>query len=132
RVLNHKPPVFPVACQGGIMPRSTRSLIAIILWITAGFIVVNNLIDSRPLSDWLLPLILLLVGLGLWFMQDRAAAEAETEAAEAEYSFTEKRMDALAASASHGDPSLQDPVENMSVMPSTLEETGEVSGPPGS
>ena len=113
------------------MPRSTRSLIAIILWIAAGFIAVNNLIASRPLNEWLLPLVLLLVGLGLWFMPDRAAAEAETEAAEAEYSVTEKRMDALAASASHGDPHLQDPVENMSVMPSTLEETGEVSGPPG-
>ncbi|MFO7320445.1 MAG: hypothetical protein DIU68_001815 [Chloroflexota bacterium] len=43
--------------------RSARTLVAAILIIVALFLAMNYLIDSRPVADWWLPLVLLIAGL---------------------------------------------------------------------
>ncbi len=116
------------------MPRSTRTLIAIMLWIVAVFLVMGHITSGAPLGDWWLALLLVVVGLLLWFLPDgSAAASAEIDTHDAMLTHTQERTDALASAASTGDATLQDPVENISTSPgTTLAETGELSGPPGS
>lgn len=45
------------------MSRSTRTLIAIMLWLLAGFVAANNIVLQTDLGAWLLPLILFTVAL---------------------------------------------------------------------
>ena len=45
------------------MSRSTRTLIAIVLWLLAGFMAINNVIQGAALGDWLIPVILFVAGL---------------------------------------------------------------------
>jgi predicted flap endonuclease-1-like 5' DNA nuclease len=56
------------------MNRSTRTLIAITLWLLAGFIGVNNIVLSAGLGEWLLPLILFTIGLVLTLYPEGPAA----------------------------------------------------------
>ncbi len=115
------------------MPRSTRTLVAIILWVAAAFMVINNVTTAAPLGDWWLAILLVIIGLALWFLPDgNAATSAEIDAHDSLQMNTEKRTDSLAASVPSGDATQQDPVENISTDAGvTLEDTGEVSGPPG-
>ena len=60
------------------MTRSNRTLIAVILFVLAGFIITNLLVTGSQLNDWLLPVILLGIGLVLaLYPQDEAVTEAE-------------------------------------------------------
>lgn len=43
--------------------RPARTLLAIIAWVIAGFIILNNIIFEKPLEEWWLPLLLVVVGL---------------------------------------------------------------------
>jgi predicted flap endonuclease-1-like 5' DNA nuclease len=59
------------------MSRSTRTLIAVILFVLAGFLILNNIIQGAPAGDWLLPLGLLIVGgIFLFYPEPTAAAPA--------------------------------------------------------
>ena len=44
------------------MSRSTRTLIAVMLFVLAGFLILNNIVQSAPAGDWLLPLGVLIAG----------------------------------------------------------------------
>ena len=56
------------------MTRSTRTLIAIMLWLLAGFMGTNNIVLGSSLGDWLLPLMLLTIGLVLALYPEGTAA----------------------------------------------------------
>lgn len=59
------------------MTRSTRTLIAIMLWLLAGFMGTNNIVMQSDLGGWLVPLILLIVGLILALYPEGEASLAE-------------------------------------------------------
>ncbi len=60
------------------MTRSTRTLIAIVLWLLAGFIAINNITQSADLGAWLVPIILFVVGLILsLYPEGEAVVDAE-------------------------------------------------------
>ena len=63
------------------MSRSTRTLIAVILFVLAGFVIVNNLVLGAALGDWLLPLGLFVAALIFSLYPDTSAGAAtHTEA----------------------------------------------------
>ncbi len=47
------------------MARSTRSLVAVILYLFAGFVAINNLVLGSVPGDWLLPVLVFIAGLVL-------------------------------------------------------------------
>lgn len=61
------------------MSRSTRTLIAIILFLLAGFIVINLLVSGSRLDEWLLPVILLGIALVLALYPEAETAAAPIE-----------------------------------------------------
>jgi predicted flap endonuclease-1-like 5' DNA nuclease len=64
------------------MPRSTRVLIAVMLFLLAGFIAINHIVGGAALGEWLLPLLLFAAGLVLALYPEREAeAPAHEEAA---------------------------------------------------
>ncbi len=62
------------------MSRSARTLVAIMLWLLAGFMGANNIVAGSALSDWLWPLLFLVAGLILALYPE---GEAHMEHAEA-------------------------------------------------
>jgi predicted flap endonuclease-1-like 5' DNA nuclease len=58
------------------MSRSTRTLIAAMLFVLAGFLILNNIVQSAPVGDWLLPVGLLVVGAVFLLYPEEAAAPA--------------------------------------------------------
>lgn len=44
------------------MSRSTRTLIAVMLFVLAGFLIINNIVQTAPAGNWLLPVVLLVIG----------------------------------------------------------------------
>ncbi len=44
------------------MSRSTRTLIAVMLFVLAGFLILNNIVQTAPADSWLLPAVLLVIG----------------------------------------------------------------------
>jgi predicted flap endonuclease-1-like 5' DNA nuclease len=118
------------------MPYSTRTLIAVLLWIIAGFAAMNNVIAGAGLNDWWLPLLLALGGVGLVLYPRMRPTSAEYDhdmtELDAAIAHTQDRTDALASSSGRGDPTLQDPVDNISTDPSArLEHGGELASAPG-
>ena len=59
------------------MSRSARTLVAIMLWLVAGFMAANNIVAGSPLSDWLWPILFLVAGLILALYPEGEAAMAE-------------------------------------------------------
>ncbi|MBZ0301416.1 MAG: hypothetical protein K8J31_16835, partial [Anaerolineae bacterium] len=55
------------------MSRSTRTLIAAMLLVLAGFMAINNIVSAVDIGDWLLPAVLLVAGLTLAFYPDQTA-----------------------------------------------------------
>ena len=114
------------------LDRSTRTLIAALLWVAAAFIIINNIVGGSTINDWLLPLLFIVVGAAVYFLPDRILAPG-TASDDADIDDTQTRSDALAAVvvSSPAYTELQDPVENMQTDPiESLEETEEVSSPP--
>ena len=66
------------------MSRSTRTLIAIILFILAGFIIINHIVAQARLNEWLLPVILLAIGLVLALYPEGEAAATHEAVAESQ------------------------------------------------
>lgn len=63
--------------------RPARTLLAIIAWVIATFIIINNIIFEKPLDEWWLPLILVVLGLVLaLYPSGKASAEAAEVTAE--------------------------------------------------
>jgi predicted flap endonuclease-1-like 5' DNA nuclease len=56
------------------LDRSTRTLIAALLWVAAGFMIVNNIVTGADLDDWLLPLLFIVAGAVLYFLAERIFA----------------------------------------------------------
>ena len=44
------------------MSRSTRTLIAVMLFVLAGFLILNNIVQAAPGNSWLLPAVLIVIG----------------------------------------------------------------------
>lgn len=65
------------------MSRSTRTLIAAMLFVLAGFMILNNIVYSAPVGDWLLPVGLLVVG-AVFLLYPSAGAAAPAPMAEPE------------------------------------------------
>jgi predicted flap endonuclease-1-like 5' DNA nuclease len=57
------------------MSRSTRTLIAVMLFVLAGFLILNNIVQTASAGSWLLPLGLLVVGGILLFYPEPTTAE---------------------------------------------------------
>ncbi|MAS35297.1 MAG: hypothetical protein CL610_14890 [Anaerolineaceae bacterium] len=65
------------------MSRSARTLVAILLFLLAGFMAVNLVVSSAGIGDWLLPFILFVVGLILALYPDAGTQQVEAETAPA-------------------------------------------------
>jgi predicted flap endonuclease-1-like 5' DNA nuclease len=63
------------------MSRSIRTLIAIVVWLLAGFLAINNVVLGSALGDWLVPFLLLVLGLIL-VLYPETEGEAEAEQGE--------------------------------------------------
>lgn len=108
------------------LDRSTRTLIAALLWVAAVFIIMNNIVGTAPADDWLLPLLFIAAGALVYWLPERSTDDLDVEPAD-----TQARSDALATVGSPAPADLQDPVENMLTTPTkSLEETEEVASPP--
>ena len=57
----------------------TRNVVAISLVVVAIFLILNFIVNSQPIGDWWLPLLLLLLAGLLWFVVGRPRATVETE-----------------------------------------------------
>ena len=64
------------------MSRSNRTLIAIVLWLLAGFMAINNVIQGAALGDWLIPVILFVAGLILSLYPDSMGVVSDDHAHE--------------------------------------------------
>lgn len=111
------------------LDRSTRTLIAALLWVAAGFIIMNTVVGGSTLNDWALALLFIIVGAAVYFFPERAVQPGREESMG-----TQERSDMMAASSalSPVPPELHDPVENIgTTLTLTMEEVGEISEPPG-
>ncbi|MBZ0291101.1 MAG: hypothetical protein K8L99_00905 [Anaerolineae bacterium] len=111
------------------MPRSTRILVAIILWTVAGFIAVNNLVAGAGMNDWWLPIILFIIGLLLLLWPTAEATEAadyteEGYATSASRPAVPTQPEAIAATTAGVIPSTPEPPPVH--VPERLDESDEV------
>lgn len=97
------------------MARSTRTLVAVILYLFAAFLAINNLVLGSTLGDWLLPLIVFIAGLTLSLYPGQVA-EAEAPAESAPLAAPQP-MPTLAVAPSKPIPSLEPAVSAPAVEP---------------
>ena len=62
------------------MARSTRTLIAIMLWLLAGFMGANNIVLGTALGEWVVPVIFVIIGLILALYPESEGTVAESHA----------------------------------------------------
>lgn len=90
------------------MSRSVRTFLAVVLFLLAGLIAINNVVGQHTsLDNWWLPLLLLIVGLTLVLIPDGWSWRAVSREEEAEADAAVKALQAAAAPAL---PSAAEPV----------------------